>query len=333
MILNPAILALLCCSALVLGITAVASVAGATIFLAWDPADHSSQQLARERRVLLIESVLKVVLSCQIVSLLLFIVTVHRIHPLFTGAMCGAGTLNASRFGYPALYLKLLVFGFCGLWLVIHHASAAADGTAIVRIKQVLIFALLGALGAENFLQYRYFSDLDPEIITSCCATIFGSQAPGLGAGFAAMPVQASKLTYFGSLGVMIATGLRFLGRGRAASLFVLVAVLLGAVSVAAVITWIAPAYYELPTHHCPFCLLTPRVGYVGYPLFALLCIAVVAAAGIAVLRGLRALDPLRTIQPAIERKLCLLSMISFVLFSLIAAWPLVASNFRTGGF
>jgi hypothetical protein len=36
----------------------------------------------------------------------------------------------------------------------------------------------------------------------------------------------------------------------------------------AAVILMVAPYAFEVPQHHCPFCLLRGDVAYVGYPLF-----------------------------------------------------------------
>lgn len=332
MLLSPAVLALVGGSALVGGITAAAAVAGLSAASGWNPDDGGTRQLARERRLLLVEVALKVALGCQLLSLFVFVATVDRLHPLFTGAMCAAGTLNASRFGYPALLAKLAVFGLCGLWLVAHRASPAATGTGLVRSKQLLVLAVLAALMAENVLQIGYFSDLDPEILTSCCATIFSAEAGGIGADVAALPVGASRVAFFALLALTLAAGLRFLRRNRNPALYAALAVLLGLVSAAAVVTWVAPGFYQLPTHHCPFCLLSRQHGHVGVPLYLFLAVAVVAGVGVGVVRGLRGLDP-RSIRPAEERRLCAASMIGFALFALIAAWPTVASDFRMEGY
>ncbi len=115
--------------------------------------------------------------------------------------------------------------------------------------------------------------------------------------------------------------------------MFSVFAVLLGIVSVAAVITWVAPGFYELPTHHCPFCLLSSEYGYVGYPLYGFLSLGVVAGSGSGLLHILRRIDPLRSIGPGEERRLCVTSMAAFVLFVLIAVWPMVVSDFRMEGY
>jgi hypothetical protein len=36
-------------------------------------------------------------------------------------------------------------------------------------------------------------------------------------------------------------------------------------VGLAAVVSWLSPYVYELPTHHCPFCLLQREYRWVGY--------------------------------------------------------------------
>lgn len=333
MLLSPAVIALVVCSALACGVTAAAAAAALSVVAGWNPDDGGARQLARERRMLLVEAVLKVVLACQLASLFFFIATVDRLHPLFTGAMCAAGTLDASRFGYPTMTAKAAVFLLCGLWLVVNRATAAAAGTALVRLKYLFILAVLGSLAAENVLQVRYFSDLTPEVLTSCCATIFGADAGGLGSDLAALPVGASRAAFFAVLALTLGAGGRAMARKRSPVLFSALAVILGLVSAAAVVTWVAPGFYELPTHHCPFCLLKQELGYVGYPLYVLFAIGVVAGAGAGLVRGLRITDPLGSIRPGEERRLCLASMAGFALFALIAVWPMVASDFRLEGY
>ncbi len=329
MLLSPAILALVVCSALALAVTAAAAVAGLPAVIRWDPEDGSARQLAGERRMLLVETVLKWTLICQLGSLFLFIFTVDDLHPRFTGAMCAAGTLGASRFGYPALLLKVVVFVLCCLWLVASRATLTATATALVRGKHLLVLPLVAALGAENVLQLRYFSDLDPAILTSCCATAFGAESGGIGSDLAALPVGPNRIAFFALLAMTLVAGGSVLARRRGVVLFAALAALLGVVSVAAVITWVAPGFYQLPTHHCPFCLLHRDQAYVGYPLYALLSLGVVAGAGAGLVHGLRALDAGHVVRHGVESRLCLASMTGFALFALIASWPMLVSGLR----
>lgn len=333
MLLNPAVLALLLSSAVVCALTALASAAGLLVAAGWRPEAHGERQLARERRALLVESSLKLVLCCELTTLFLFVATVDRLHPLLPGAMCAAGSLNASRFGYPALGARLLAFLLCGLWLVVNRASLGATASVVVRVKQLGVSVVLGALLVENVLQWRYFLDLDPAVITSCCATIFAERSVGLGSEMASLSVGLSRAAFFAGLLLTMAAGALVLLRNRVTGLFSVLAVCLGALALPALVSWVAPSYYELPTHHCPFCLLSARAGHVGYLLLAALALAVVTGAGAGLVARLRALDPLRSIRLGEERRLCAVSMGCYALFALVAAWPTLTSGIHLEGY
>lgn len=332
MIITPAILALLGCSAVVCAVAALAAAVGLSVVVGWDPEDSSARQIARERHSVLVESGMRVVLACQLLSLTLFVATAEHLHSLFSGAMCAAGTLNANPFGYPTLLVKVAGFVLCGLWLVVNRASAAAASTGLVRFKHLSLVLIVVAIAAENVLQYRYFSALDPEIITSCCAVIFSDRSAGLAAGLAALPAPECRLAFLAGLALTLWAGLRSLRPGRSPALFAALALPFGALSMAAVVSWVAPAFYQLPNHHCPFCLLSLNHHYVGYPLYASLAIAVVTGGGSGIVHRLRAIDPFRCIRPGEERRLCKTSVACFLLFSLIALWPVLTTHYRVGG-
>jgi hypothetical protein len=333
MFLNPAVFALLACSAVVGSAAALAAIAGLSVVAGWDPDDSSARQLARERRSVLVEATVRMALGCQLVSLFLFVATAEHLHSLFTGAMCAAGTLNANPFGYPTVLVKTAVFVLCGLWLVVNRASASAASVGLVRFKVLFLVIVAAGVAAENVLQYRYFAGLDPEIITSCCASIFSDRSVGLGAELAALPAAGCRAVFLVGLAATLVVGVRSIAPGRSPALFAILTVPLGALSMAAVVSWIAPAYYQLPTHHCPFCLLSRDHHFVGYPLYASLSLAVVAGGGSGLVHRLRSIDPLACIRAGEERRLCVASMIGFVFFSLVALWPLVTTSYRAGGF
>jgi len=333
MLLHPAVLSLMWCSAVVGCIAVAAAAAGLTVAIGWNPEDNSRGQLARERRSLLVSSALTMVLGWQLVSLFLFVATAEHLHSLFPGAMCAAGTLNASPFGYPALLVKAAVFVLCGLGLVVMRASAGAWTVGLVRFKHLFLLVLAVALLAENVVQIRYFTDLDPDVITSCCATIFSEGRDGVGAELAGLPIRTSRIGFFGVLAVTMIAGLKYLARGGSAAIFAVLVLPLTALALAAVVTWIAHGFYKLPTHHCPFCLLSWRYGFIGHALYGALAVGLVAGCGSGLVHRLRALDRFNCIRPGVERKLCIASMTGFVAFSLIALWPIATSGVRLEGY
>ena len=333
MLLHPALLSLMWCSLVIGSLAVLAAAVGLTVVVGWNPGDSGRRQLTRERRSLLVESGLKLILGWQLLSLFLFIAAADHLHALFAGAMCAAGTLNASPLGYPTLLVKVAVFVLCGLGLVVIKAGRTAWTTGLVRFKYLFLIGIAGALVVENVIQFRYFTDLDPEIITSCCATIFREGAGGLGAELAGLPMRTSRLAFFGVFALTAGTGARVLLRGKSPLLFATEVMLLSCLAVVAVVSWIAPGFYQLPTHHCPFCLLSWRYGCVGHALYAALALALVAGCGSGLVHTLRSLDRFACIKPGLERRLCAASMVGFVVFSLIALWPTVTSGVRLEGF
>lgn len=332
MLLSPAVLALLCCSGIVCALTVTAAAVGISVAVGWNHEDSGPEQLLRERHWFLVEASLRLILGLQIFSLFVFVATADHLKTLFTGAMCAVGSLNASPFGFPTLLVKIAGFMLCGLWLVTDRVSSAASSTGLLRFKVFSVLFLAAVLVSENILQFRYFSDLDPDIITSCCAMLFDRQASGIGAGIADLPLGLSQTAFFGGLLVTIAVGVRAVSGRRSPLTYSVLAAILGLITTSSVIIWIAPAYYQLPTHHCPLCLLAPDHGFIGYPLYLFLATAVITGVGSGLVTVLRAIDPLHAIGPNEERRLCIVSVTSFGFVAAIALWPSLMSPIRLEG-
>lgn len=333
MVLSPGITGLLVASVLLSGTVAGAAMIGVAQAVRWNDDQLDELQLCRERRSLLVEIVAGVCLPAYALTLVLWVVTVDRIHPLFTGAMCAMGTINASRFGVSALGGKVLAATACCLWLVLHRAtSVSVPGRAILRLKMALLVIIAMSLVADTGLQIRFFRDLRPDVITSCCAISFDEQRAGLGAAVASAPAVPSTVAFFAIFGMTAGAGWRHLKLHRSPILFSGLTVVLSFVSVVGILAWIAPAFYELPTHHCPFCLLAPRIGVAGYLLYTALIGGAVCGLASGLVHLLRKLDTLSCVRTNEESRLCRRSLIGFCVFMVIAVWPLMTTEFRLTG-
>ena len=85
-----------------------------------------------------------------------------------------------------------------------------------------------------------------------------------------------------------------FLLRGKGGKLFAVAGTLAFPVSVAALISFISLYFYELPTHHCPFCILQREYHYVGYLIYVTLLGGGIAAAGVWALMPFRSVPSLQ---------------------------------------
>ena len=100
-------------------------------------------------------------------------------------------------------------------------------------------------------------------------------------------------------------------------------------ISVASLISFISIYIYELPTHHCPFCILQQEYHYIGYPLYLTLLGGALTGLGVGVLTPFRAITSLKESLPAIQKKLALLSLTLYALFTAMVVYQMIFSNLR----
>jgi hypothetical protein len=179
----------------------------------------------------------------------------------------------------------------------------------------------------ETAAQGLYFRSLRPELITSCCGALFSSASPSLAAGLLALPVRPVQGAFAVAMAGVLGSGARFWRTGKGGYLFAgasLAGFFLGA---AALISFISIYIYELPSHHCPFCLLQREYGYVGYPLYLSLLGGAVCGLGVGVLLRFRGVESLADSLPGLQRTLALLGLLAYAFFTAATIWLVLSSN------
>lgn len=333
MILNPAIVAMLLGSLVVCVFAVYASHIGLQIIRWWDIGSGSERQLALERKTYLVSTILSCVLGFELFSLFLFVHTADHIHPLFVGAMCAAGSLNVNAYGYPALFLKLLNFMLCGIWLLVNRVDHQGFDYPLVRTKYRFLLFITGSLLVEAFFQGAYLLDMRADVITSCCGTLFSEDARTISGEIAALPSFGTKVVFYLSLILTLRSGIHFYVTGRAASVFSSFSLWFLFLSLVSVISFIGPYFYELPTHHCPFCLFQKEYHYIGYPLYLSLFGAGIAGTNVGFLARLKGAESLKGLLPGFQKGLCLTAMIGYTVFAAISTYPMLFSDFRLEGY
>lgn len=328
MILNPAIIALLGGSLLLSAYAVYASAVGWQILRHWDIRSGSERQLSLEKKTYLVSTVWACLLGFQLLSLGLFVHTAEHIHGLFVGAMCAAGSLKANDYGYLTLFVKVLVAVLCGVWLVVNHADNQAPDYPLVRPKYRFVGVLAGLLVLEAALQAAYFTGLEANIITSCCGTLFSEDARNITGEMAALPASFMKAALFLCMALVLRTGIHFLATGRAAGVFSVLAAGAFVLGILSVVSFISVYFYELPTHHCPFCILQKEYRYVGYPLYLTLFLGGVAGFSTGLLQRLKGPASLDRSIPRIQKRLCMMCLASYAAFVALAVYPMVFSDF-----
>ena len=331
MIQHPAILALSIAALLTCCMLLYAAWYGMRILRRWDLHSGSELQLELERRTYLISVILSYTLLFQILSLFLYIFTADNLHNQFTGAMCAAGSLAVNGYGYPVLILKIVNCLLAGVWLIINHVDSRGFDYPLIRTKYGLLTILAPLILLEAGLQFMYFFNLKADVITSCCGSLFSTDKRSIAGEVAGLPPGPTQLAFFGLMALSFMIGIVFYGKGKGGGFFSFFSSLTFVVAAAALISFICLYFYELPTHHCPFCILQREYGYIGYPLYATLLGGAICGMGVGALMPFRSQPSLARIIPAIQRRLALVTLALYLLFTLIVVWRMFSTPFTLG--
>jgi phosphatidylglycerophosphate synthase len=327
MLLNPSILALLTVSAVVTAMLLLAGLFAIQIIRHWDISSGSERQLNLERRTYLISTIVAFSFVAELVSLLLFVYNAEQISSQFVGAMCATGVLNVNSWGWPTLNLKIVIFFAGAAWLILNRSDNRAIDYPLVRKKYGLLLLILPLVIAETVAQTSFFLQLNPDVITSCCGSLFTPEGEGVAAEVSAIePGRALILLSTSGVITMLAGGW-YLLRGSGGPLFATATAVTFVLALVAIVSCISLYIYEHPHHHCPFCILKGGHGFIGYYLYIPLFISTASAIGAGIISPFSKIQSLSEIVPADSHRLVILSMICMLLFYAVATYSILSSN------
>lgn len=335
MILHPGILALILGSGVTLVLLLFASVLGIKILFRWDISSSSEEQLILERRTYLVSTLVQYALLFEVISIFLFIYTADDVHDLLVGAMCATGTLNANSFGFPALYAKIAAVFLAGCWIALNHMDNRAEDYPLTRKKYILLLFIVPVVFAGYLLEIRFFSLISPDVITSCCGVLFSKGGTGIASTLAALPVRPTETVFFSLCSLVLISGMAAVRKGGKPYTITL-SVMSGLfffVSIAAIISFISLYFYQMPTHHCPFCILQYHYYYVGYPLYGTLFTGSFFGMMTGVVEPLKKIPSLSEIVPSIQKKWAVTATAATALFLVVTLIPMIFLPFRLGGY
>jgi len=327
MTLHPGILALLLGSGLTSAMLGYSVWQGVRIIRYWDIRSGSEQQLELERRTYLVSTIMSYAMGFQLLSLLLFIYTADTLSPMFIGAMCAAGSLKVNALGYPTLILKIVSCLLAGLWLIVNTTDNKAHDYPLIRAKYWLLLILTPVVIGETALQGGYLLSLKPNIITSCCAILFSTDATPVMSELLSLPRSFLQPAFFASAAITIALGLSVYLKTKGAMLFSFASIIHCLISIIALISFISMYIYELPTHHCPFCILHPEYKYIGYPIHGAILTSAICGTGTGIIHPFRSIASLQDIVPSMQKKLALVSIVAALIFALISGSSILFSS------
>lgn len=329
MILNPAVIALLTAAALIAAMVLYAAWQAGRILDHWDLDSGSELQLSLERRTYLISTLLSYALLFQALSLVLLVYVADSLHVQIAGAMCAVGTFYINSYGYPTLILKIINFLLAGLWLLLNHVDTRGYDYPLIRAKYRLLMILALPLVVESVHLWLFFLNFESDVITSCCGSLFSAGSTSVSAELAALPPLPTLAVFGAALAATFFFGVRLLRGKNTGYAFGVAAALVFAAALPAIIAYVAPLFYELPRHHCPFCLLHGEYHYIGYPLYAALFLGALSGTGSGILASFRTRASLAQAIPRLQKRLALICLLGYGSFALIVVVRLLTSDFK----
>lgn len=295
------------------------------VLLYWDHGNDSNRQIALENEIWLSSTLVEYGLGFQIISLVLFVMAADHFAQVIVGAMCATGSLLANGYGIPLLLVKLGGIFIYGFWIVLHQLDIRSEAYPLVRLKYGYLLLLLPFLLVEISLQVLYLTHLSPDIITSCCAVIFG-QDDQLGQNLiGASSSSTLMISFYLFAFVLFILSLWQLKTTMRSPVLPVSYALNWAVFFMlslVVITVVVSSYiYAMPYHHCPFCILKPEYHSLGYPIFTFLILATFAGMSSSLSWFFRNRTGLAQVTAAFRRFSIRLSMLMLFLFVLLSSW------------
>jgi hypothetical protein len=331
-LLNASTLALLGTSLAAAGLGIAAAVFAVRLLRQWDPSSGSERQLRLESQTYLVATMVSVALALQVLALPLFALTAESLSGQLVGAMCATGVLNASGWGFLALGMKILVLFVAVAWLVLNRADNQGEDYPLIRWKYALLLLLGPLLVAESLVLGAHLSGLRPDVITSCCGTLFSADDGSIRNELSALGPLPALLGFYGLGIALLAAGALQLFAGRGARAYAGLGMAAWVGGILATVSFISLYVYEHPNHQCPFCLLKPEYGYFGYFLYLPLFGGAALALGAGILDQAARAPSIARSASRDARRFTGASLLCFLVFYAVATWPVLHSPLRLLG-
>jgi hypothetical protein len=239
----------------------------------WDMASSANQQYRLEKRRYLLSTIVFYVFLFKIPLFLFYVYTNDKLAAVLTGAMCAAGSINATVYGSKLLYMKILNIFLMSGWLAVYKGNNTFEDLPYTRIKYAFLLFIVLTVTTETALSFLNFANIDPTAVVSCCSSIYSTGGDDVSLLMSIKPFTAFY-TFIGC-SLLLITAILLKNA-------TLTAILSGAfffTGVANLILFTGTYVYELPSHKCPYCILQKEYMYVGYAFYISLFLA--AANGI----------------------------------------------------
>ncbi|MBK7978571.1 MAG: hypothetical protein IPK06_00880 [Ignavibacteriae bacterium] len=265
-LLTPEVIVLFVIDFLLLIFNSIAALISYRIYKNFNLSETTSIQYNLEKQTYLASYIIKFSLYLKIILIVFFIYTIDKLSAVIPGAMCAVGVTTASGFGIYLLITKLFNIYLFGYWILINNKDLEYENFPYTKSKFKYFLLIYLFFSAELILQLLYFFDINPEEIVSCCSTVFNEGTSSLIGQIIIIPNFISVPLFY-SLYIVL---LFFTFKNNFKIIGVVNFIFL-IFSLITLTSFFGTYIYELPTHHCPFCILQKDYNFIGYFIFIFL--------------------------------------------------------------
>ncbi|MCW8837812.1 MAG: hypothetical protein OQK11_03830 [Thiovulaceae bacterium] len=266
MILSPEILTIYILNFLFFVFGLIALNLSVKIYLKYDKNSSEPIQYTLERQSYLASTIIKYIFIVKVPLFLFFIFTLDKLSNVLSGAMCGAGVLDATDYGTMLITLKVLNIYLFALWLVLNTEDVKHENQPYIKIKFALFIVLFALFLSEILIESYTFYNFEIDKLVSCCGTLYSSTSDSIVSNIFAIDNKILVSIFYANFALIT-----FAYVFKSKYMYAISNLLFIVVSIVSLIMFFGTYIYELPSHHCPFCYLQSDYYYVGYLLYALL--------------------------------------------------------------
>lgn len=265
---TPDVIALLILDVLFIFFAIISFFLSIRIVKNWDISSTSSLQYSLEKQSYLVATVIKYLFFLKLPLFIYFVFTLDLVANVIPGAMCAAGVVNATPYGFYLFIIKIINLYLFGIWLALHHYDIQHPDYPYTKLKFAFFIVIFFLFMAEITLELMMFSAIDPHVIVSCCGTLFCAIETSHVSSFLVLPEWVILSVFYGSFILLF-----IFYYAKKIFFFALANILYLATALISLIAFFSTYVYELPTHNCPFCLLQSDYYYIGYLFYSSLFI------------------------------------------------------------
>ena len=268
MILSPEVLTILILNMVFMFFAIIAFVLSIKIVLKWDVNSTSNLQYSLEKQSYLTATIVKYIFVIKVPLFLFFIFTLDKISSVLTGAMCGAGVVDATDYGNYLFVLKIINLYLFAYWIALHNEDIKHENRPYTKMKFGFFIVAFFFFIAELILEGVMFNAIDLDEMVSCCGTIYSSSSTSYIAKIFTLDNSVFISVFYGNFLLIV---LFYYMKQK--YFFAISNIIFIISSLVSLIIFFGTYIYEMPTHHCPFCFLQSDYYYVGYLIYTLLFI------------------------------------------------------------